>query len=110
AQANNTDAVRLMLEAGWSLDARGQHRGTALHWAAFHGNARMVRLLLARHPSLEDQDNDFQATPLKWAIHGSEHGWYCKSGDYAATVELLFAAGAKPPVEPRGTGAMKGVL
>ena len=47
AQANNTAAVRLMLEAGWPSDVRGQHRGTPLHWAAFHGNAEMVRLLLA---------------------------------------------------------------
>src|SRR5438445_9481243 len=39
AQNNNTNAVRMMLKAGWPVDARGQHGGTALHWAGFHGNA-----------------------------------------------------------------------
>jgi ankyrin repeat protein len=36
AQANNTTAVRLMLEAGWPPEARGQHNATPLHWAGFH--------------------------------------------------------------------------
>ena len=58
----------------------------------------------------EDAENEFRATPLGWAIHGSEHGWHRKTGDYAATVELLCTAGAKLPGEESGTEAVKAVL
>ena len=43
AQTNNTEAVRLMLEAGWRVDTPGEMGATALHWAGFHGNAEMAR-------------------------------------------------------------------
>ena len=43
ARTNNTTAVRLMLESGLPVDARGQHNATPLHWAAFHGNSEMAQ-------------------------------------------------------------------
>ena len=117
ARNNNAAAVRIMLDAGLPVDAVGQHRATPLHWAAFHGNAEMVTGILRHHPPLEQLDADFQSTPLGWAIHGSEHGWHCSTGDYARTVELLLDAGASvagrtiagtPPVQEllrrRGVG------
>jgi hypothetical protein len=110
ARNNNTIAARLMLAAGLPIDARGQHNATPLHWAAWHGNAELVRLLLQRHPPLENNDNDFGATPLGWAIHGSENGWYRQNGDYAATVGALLAAGAKPPEKAAGTEAVRAVF
>jgi len=110
AQNNNTRAVKLMLEAGWPIDARGQHAGTALHWAAWHGNAAMVREILRHKPPLEDVENEFHATPLGWATHGSENGWYRKTGDYAGVVELLCAAGAKLPEKLSGTEKVQEVL
>ncbi|MDQ4081249.1 MAG: ankyrin repeat domain-containing protein [Gemmatimonadota bacterium] len=97
AQENKTDSVRLMLSLGWPVDARGQHNGTALHWAAFHGNAEMARTILEYRPSLELHDRDFDGTPLGWALHGSVHGWHCDAGDYAGVVEALLDAGARPP-------------
>jgi ankyrin repeat protein len=111
ARNNNHAAVRVMLAAGLPVDATGQHRGTPLHWAAFHGNAEMIREVLRYQPPLELTDADFQATPLGWAIHGSVHGWYCRTGDYAATVKLLLKAGAKlPGKNPEATEAVKEVL
>jgi len=83
-----------MLAAGFPVDARGQHGGTPLHWAAFHGNVGMVRDILQRDPPLEFEDADFHSTPLGWAVHGSEHGWHARTGDYPAVVELLLNAGA----------------
>jgi len=97
AQANNAAAVRLMVSAGWPLDARGQHGATALHWAAFHGNAYMVRQILGQNPPLEVKDHDFNGTPLGWAIHGSLHGSHARSGDYGGVVAALLDAGAKAP-------------
>lgn len=110
AQNRNIDAVRLMLEAGWPVDARGQHGGMALHWAAFHGQAEMARLILRFHPPLEAEDFDFSGTPLGWAIHGSRNGWYAKTGDYGGTVEALLKAGAKPPPAPCGSPAVQVAL
>lgn len=110
ARNNNADAVRLMLEAGWPVDARGQHNGTPLHWAAYHGNAAMVEAILPHRPPLDDADNDFHSSPLGWATHGSEHGWHCRTGDYVKTVELLCAAGAKVLGSTPGTEAVRQVL
>lgn len=110
AQNNNTQAVRLMLEAGWPVDARGQHGATPLHWASFHGNAAMVREILRHNPPLEQPDRDHHSTPLGWATYGSEHGWHRRTGDYAATVELLCAAGAKVPEIISGTEPVQKIL
>ena len=110
AQDQNIDAVRLMLEAGWPVDARGQHGGTALHWAAWHGNVEMARLILHFHPSLEAEDSDYGGTPLGWAIHASEHGWHPESGDYAGTASALLKAGAKPPPTICGSPEVRAVL
>jgi ankyrin repeat protein len=97
AQSNNTQAVRLMLAAGWPVDAVGQHGGTALHWAAYHGNADMTREILRHNPPLEILDKDFKLPPLNWALYGSKHGPHRRTGDYVATVEALLDAGAKAP-------------
>jgi ankyrin repeat protein len=97
AQDNNEEAVGLMLAAGWPIGARGQHGGTALHWAAFHGNASMVRKILRHGPALETLDRDYQQPALGWALFGSLHGWHASAGDYAEAVEALLDAGAKPP-------------
>jgi ankyrin repeat protein len=110
ARNNETTAVRLMLECGFPVTARGQHQGTPLHWAAFHGNAAMARIVLRFNPELEATDADFHATPMGWATHGSENGWHCQTGDYAGTVVALLAAGAKPPARPQGSPAVRAVL
>ncbi|HEY2806081.1 MAG TPA: ankyrin repeat domain-containing protein [Gemmatimonadales bacterium] len=89
AQGSHTTVVRLMLESGWPVDARGQHQGTALHWAAFHGNIEMVKLLLDHGAPTDLRDADFDGTPLSWARYGSENSWLAAKGDYPSTIELL---------------------
>jgi ankyrin repeat protein len=110
ARNNNLPAVRIMLAAGLPVDAVSQHRATPLHWAAFHGNVEMAREILGYKPPLEQIDGDFKSTPLGWAIHGSENGWHCETGNYGATVEALLDAGAKLPEKDGGTEAVKEVL
>ena len=99
-----------MLESGLPVGVGGQHHGTALHWAAFHGNPDMIREILKFKPDLEATNNDFKATPIGWAIHGSEHGWYARRGDYAQAVDLLLQAGAKRPAVIGGTAPVRALL
>jgi ankyrin repeat protein len=110
ATRNDTEAVRLMLQAGLPVTARGQHGATPIHWAAFHGNLAMFQAILPYGPSLEDVENDYKSSPLGWATYGSEHGWYAGSGDYAGTVEALLVAGATIPEAASGTEAVKAIL
>lgn len=110
ARNNQTTAVRLMLECGLPVESTGQHRGTPLHWAAFHGNADMVREILRFKPPLEATDQDFKATPIGWAIYGSEHGWYASTGRHPEVVALLLGAGAQRPDAIGGTAAVREVL
>jgi ankyrin repeat protein len=111
ARNNNLSAVRTMLAAGFPVAVLGQHGATPLHWAAFHGNAEMAREILHYNPPLEATDRDFDGTPLRWAIHGSKNGWYCRTGNYPATAEALLNAGAKVPDKTDdGTEAVQEVL
>ena len=110
ARNNDTGALRLFIKSALPLDARGQHNATPLHWAAWHGNATAVRLLLDQKPDIEGRDNDFNSPPIGWALHGSENGWHRETGDYPATVELLLRAGVKPPDKISGTPEVQAVL
>lgn len=88
AKRNDASAVRLMLRVGWPVGVRSEG-ATALHWAGFHGNAEMARELLESNAPIDVRDDHHDGTPLDWAEHGSQHGWYCRTGDYAGTLELL---------------------
>lgn len=110
ARNNEAEVVRRLLGIGLPVDGTSQHQATPLHWAAFHGNLDMTNTLLRFGPPLEALDADHNGTPLNWAIYGSEHGWYCKTGDYAGTVEALIDAGARPPTAVAGTPAVQEAL
>jgi hypothetical protein len=112
ARESALEVVKLMLDAGISLESRGQHGGSALHWAAWRGNLPLVELLLRAGAAklLEVEDLDFQANPLGWAIHASENGWDIETGDYAGVVKALLAAGSKRPKEIGGSAAVRAAL
>jgi hypothetical protein len=111
AETGNMAAVRRMLEAGWPLDVRGSHGGTALHWASWLGNREMVEDLLRHQAPLSTLDSSYGLAPVGWALHGSKHGWNCKKGDFAGAVTLLLAAGAEAPAsEPDASDAVLSVL
>src|SRR4051812_42175788 len=110
ARNNELAAVSLMLRAGLPVDARGQHAGTPLHWAAWHGNVEMVKTVLKYNPPLDLPDRDFNAPPIGWACHASENGWCPEKGDYPGTIETLIKAGAKLPEKISGTEEVKQML
>ena len=89
AVENDLPAVRRLLAAGWPLDARANEGATALHWAAFHGNAEMVGELLRQGADRTLRDRTYDGTPLNWAQYGAEHGWHPEQGDYQATIAAL---------------------
>jgi len=110
AQSGNTKAVRLMLDAGWPVDTPGEMGATALHWAAFNGNAEMAREILRFHPALELKSKEYVGTALGWAIFGSGNGWNRETGDYVGTVEALLQSGAVVPREAEALEPSDAVL
>ncbi|MEO7084752.1 MAG: ankyrin repeat domain-containing protein [Gemmatimonadaceae bacterium] len=110
AEANNTRAVHLMLRVGWQCSAgRGVH-ATALHWAGFHGNAEMVRDLIAHNAPVDATEPQFNGTPLGWTLYGSLNCWHRRTGDYPASASALLAAGAALPENPVATDEVLAVL
>jgi ankyrin repeat protein len=110
AQNNNIKAVRLMLEAGWPVDTPGEMGATAMHWAAFNGNAEMIRLLLQFHPSLELKSLEYEGTALSWAIYASGNSWHRDTGDFVGIVQALLAAGAVIPLHAESLEPSDAVL
>jgi ankyrin repeat protein len=110
AEGSRAEAVRLLLEAGWPVDAMMPRHATALHWAGFHGDVEIARLLLERGAPLEVKDGDFDGTPLAWAMHGSLHGWGRPQSDYPGVVTALLDAGAQVPEAFNASEAVLDVL
>ncbi len=90
------DVVAFLLRSGVSPLAT-PHGETGLHWASYGGHVEIVRMLLQRKVPLDTRDIRFNATPLKWALHG-----WCypppevePARNYYEVVELLVFAGAR---------------
>lgn len=86
-----------LLDAGARPELRGLFGETALHWAALLGEDRLARRLLAG-ADLNLADENYNSTPLGWAIHGWCDPPAGNQGRQREVVVLLVAAGAR--VEP----------
>ena len=62
--------VRALLDAGVDIDSRRSDGTTALHQAAFEGNAELVEELLARGADISLRDVMYDGTPAGWAEAG----------------------------------------
>ncbi|MEO7996947.1 MAG: ankyrin repeat domain-containing protein [Gemmatimonadaceae bacterium] len=88
------ESVRLMTSLGWDLSAEGAWGGTALHHAAWHGNAEMAELLVKLGAPINFRDTTFGSSPIAWAAHGSVNSRPGHDDDYKAVVDILLQAGA----------------
>lgn len=96
AEHGAVQAVRLMLDLGFPVDARGADRGeTALHAAAYAGSADTVHVLVEHGADLDARDTEWNSPPLEWALVGSgERPDTAPDPDWVRTVALLLDAGA----------------
>jgi len=108
AWAHRLEAVRLMLELGFPVEAAGIHDSTALDRAALRGYLDLVQLMLSRGASLEAR-NEFGGAPLGACIWGSEN-FRDPEGDYPACVEALLNAGAPLPETAGGNPEVGALL
>ncbi len=86
--------AKVLNDAGADPERTALFGARALHWAAWTGEAGIVRQLLARKVKIEPRCAEFGATPLFWAVHGyGPHGPREKK-DQVDAARLLIAAGA----------------
>jgi len=105
---NRIDAIRVMLDIGFPIDATGHEKSTALNRAAVRGWADLVRLLIDRGASLEEK-NEYGGWPLSAAIWGSEN-WPRATGNHVACVNALIAAGSQLPKALYGSPEVQEIL
>lgn len=112
AHANDTRAVTLMLDLGFNPLATDSQKFEPIRWAAFHGNAELMRVLLRHNPPINTPDPTYGGPLLGNCLYGSMHGWHADDGDYETTVRLLLEAGERlnPTWVPIGRDDVDAVL
>lgn len=97
AMQGNKEMVRSLLKERVDVDGPQGDGSTALHWAAFHDDLDMVKLLLAAGANVKVGTREGAITPLFMA---------CTNGN-AAIIEALLKAGADAnAVNANGTSAL----
>jgi ankyrin repeat protein len=86
ARNGHIDVAQFLLDRGADINCRGFFGAPGLHWAAIHGHKPMVQFLIARGADLHLRDQQFNSTPLGWALEGKRE----------EIAELLQAHGALP--------------
>lgn len=95
------EGVRALMALGIAPSAPGPNDVTALHNAAWMGHHTLVDELISAGAPLEIVENQYQATPLKWALHGRQFSrdrsgrTLARGADHDAVIRRLLAAGAR---------------
>lgn len=94
------DVVRFLLDHGVNVGARAPKEGvpaegsTALHTAAYLGNAALVELLLERGAPVNVNDAVYGTPPLVWALHAWLVEGRANEDGYRKVLRMLADAGA----------------
>jgi len=83
-----TATARMLIEAGCPAGTIDEG-ATALHWAAYQGNADLVDVLLDHGAPTDVRDARFDGTPLDWAEHGSKEPGPKPAADFARVFSRL---------------------
>ncbi|MXX71666.1 MAG: hypothetical protein F4205_04460 [Gemmatimonadetes bacterium] len=106
AGRNDRQAVEFLVDAGADLTAPGLDSGTPLHQAAWFGQPGNGRLLIDAGAPLDVFDDIHEASPIHWAVHGSQCSGAAEERQdaYVQLVEMLLAAGSSLhyPGDPGG--------
>jgi ankyrin repeat protein len=89
------DVARYLMDAGVDPNLARPSGATALHRAAYTGEAELAELLIARGANVNSKETEFDATPLDWALHARSQGE--RRNDREAldrTIALLRSNGA----------------
>lgn len=105
AERRDPAIAEAMIDAGFPVDTTNALGQSALHWAAWHGRAALVKRLLAAGAEVDRREAQFGGTPLGWAVHGN-HAAPRDGGQHAEVVRVLLAAGASPDVRNRWSEPM----
>lgn len=90
----NREAVRLMLDLGFPVDAPESNHGyLPLHNAAWCGDPELVELLLQRGHPVDRRDPTYHSTALGFAIHSCVVAKRHPASNFPRVVLLLLAAG-----------------
>lgn len=106
-------AVELMLDLGFPIaQTESSHGYSALHNAAWSGDAALVDLLISRGHPVDLVDPRYHATPLGYAIHDCVVEKRHPEGQFAHVAESLLRAGSPWPSSayPTGDAALDKVL
>jgi ankyrin repeat protein len=72
ARNGHIDVVRFLLGKGADINCKGFFGAPGLHWAAINGHKEMVEFLIDRGADLHLRDEEFNSTPLGWALEGNQ--------------------------------------
>lgn len=97
AMQGDSNTVRALLKQKADVNGAQGDGSTALHWAAFHDDLEMVKLLLAAGADVKAATREGAITPLFMA---------CTNGDAAIVAALLNAGADANSVKSNGTTAL----